>query len=60
MAQPTHQGPHPEYGGLETHYGTREDCSGPDCGPGSDECGYCGRPDPNFEHAETCEPVKPK
>jgi len=29
----THQGPHPEYGGLETHVGTREQCSGPDCGP---------------------------
>jgi hypothetical protein len=30
---PTHQGPHPEHGGLETHVGTREQCSGPDCGP---------------------------
>lgn len=29
----THQGPHPEHGGLETHVGTRENCSGPDCGP---------------------------
>jgi hypothetical protein len=29
----THQGPHPEHGGLETHIGTRETCSGPDCGP---------------------------
>lgn len=29
----THQGPHPEHGGLETHVGTREQCSGPDCGP---------------------------
>lgn len=29
----THQGPHPEHGGLETHIGTRDTCSGPDCGP---------------------------
>ncbi|MGW5989492.1 hypothetical protein ACWFRT_13945 [Streptomyces anulatus] len=29
----THQGPHPEHGGLETHIGTRDNCSGPDCGP---------------------------
>lgn len=29
----THQGPHPEHGGLETHVGTRDTCSGPDCGP---------------------------
>ncbi|MFD8687810.1 hypothetical protein [Streptomyces sp. NPDC059651] len=34
-AQPetTHQGPHPDHGGLTTHVGTRENCSGPDCGP---------------------------
>ncbi|MFI7563822.1 hypothetical protein ACIBVM_18530 [[Kitasatospora] papulosa] len=32
-AEPTHQGPHPEYGHLETHRGRVEDCSGPDCGP---------------------------
>ncbi|GHC44333.1 MULTISPECIES: hypothetical protein [Streptomyces rochei group] len=31
--EPTHQGPHPEHGGLETHRGTRENCTGPDCGP---------------------------
>ncbi|MER5677394.1 hypothetical protein ACFWZZ_00505 [[Kitasatospora] papulosa] len=29
----THQGPHPDHGGLTTHVGTRENCSGPDCGP---------------------------
>ncbi|MFE5996731.1 hypothetical protein ACFQ6C_07535 [Streptomyces sp. NPDC056454] len=34
-AQPetTHQGSHPDHGGLTTHLGTRENCSGPDCGP---------------------------
>lgn len=32
---PTHQGPHPEHGGLETHQGARENCTGPDCGPES-------------------------
>lgn len=31
--EPTHQGPHPEHAGLETHRGRREDCTGPDCGP---------------------------
>lgn len=31
--EPTHQGPHPEHGGLETHRGRSEDCTGPDCGP---------------------------
>ncbi|MFH8530487.1 hypothetical protein ACH4GE_18955 [Streptomyces tendae] len=31
--EPTHQGPHPEHGGLETHRGTRDQCTGPDCGP---------------------------
>ncbi|NEA19839.1 hypothetical protein [Streptomyces halstedii] len=29
----THQGPHPEYGYLETHRGRLDECSGPDCGP---------------------------
>lgn len=33
LAEPTHQGPHPEHGGLETHRGTRDQCTGPDCGP---------------------------
>lgn len=28
-----HQGPDPEYGGMTTHVGTRENCSAPDCGP---------------------------
>lgn len=31
--QPTHEGPDPTHGGLTTHRGTRENCSGPDCGP---------------------------
>lgn len=56
MTQPTHKGPHPEYGYLETHYGTREECSGPDCGPGADECSYCGAHDPEGTHHDTCEP----
>ncbi|KPL31147.1 hypothetical protein JI76_18285 [Streptomyces anulatus] len=29
----THQGPHPDHGGLTTHVGVRENCTGPDCGP---------------------------
>ncbi|MFF3092307.1 hypothetical protein [Streptomyces cyaneofuscatus] len=28
----THQGPHPDHGGLTTHIGTRDTCSAPDCG----------------------------
>jgi hypothetical protein len=31
--QPTHFGPSPFHGGSTTHKGTREQCSGPDCGP---------------------------
>ncbi|WP_042170161.1 hypothetical protein [Streptomyces sp. NBRC 110035] len=31
-AEPTHEGPDPSHGGLTTHRGRREDCSGPDCG----------------------------
>ncbi|WP_327710068.1 hypothetical protein OG912_16965 [Streptomyces sp. NBC_00464] len=27
------EGPDPSHGGLTTHRGAREDCSGPDCGP---------------------------
>lgn len=33
MTKPTHQGPHPDHGGLTTHIGARENCSAPDCGP---------------------------
>jgi len=29
--QPTHEGPDPSHGGLTTHRGRREDCTGPDC-----------------------------
>lgn len=32
-AEPTHEGADPAHGGLTTHRGTREQCSGPDCGP---------------------------
>ncbi|MGH6978922.1 MAG: hypothetical protein ACRED4_06495 [Brevundimonas sp.] len=32
-AETTHLGPDPSHGGLTTHRGTRENCSGPDCGP---------------------------
>lgn len=28
----THEGPDPSHGGLTTHKGRRENCSGPDCG----------------------------
>lgn len=31
--EPTHEGPSPYHGGLTTHRGRREDCTGPDCGP---------------------------
>lgn len=33
----THEGPDPSHGGLTTHRGTRENCSGPDCGPAEDD-----------------------
>ncbi|MER8083807.1 hypothetical protein ABTZ57_01260 [Streptomyces sp. NPDC094048] len=53
-AEATHAGPDPSHGGLTTHRGTRENCSGPDCGPTEDDtptgqkypCGivvYCDR-----------------
>lgn len=32
-AAPTHLGPDPSHGGLTTHTGLREDCTGPDCAP---------------------------
>ncbi|MEE4493538.1 hypothetical protein [Streptomyces sp. BE230] len=32
-----HQGPDPSHGGLTAHRGTRENCSGPDCGPVEDD-----------------------
>ncbi|MFE2112015.1 hypothetical protein ACFXAY_01295 [Streptomyces microflavus] len=32
-AETTHQGPHPDHSGLTTHIGTRDTCTGPDCGP---------------------------
>jgi hypothetical protein len=54
-AQTTHRGPHPEHGGLETHQGTVEDCTGPDCYPGMyDEC-PCGAHYPNWEHTDSCD-----
>ncbi|MFD8970505.1 hypothetical protein ACFV0C_36885 [Streptomyces sp. NPDC059568] len=31
----THEGPSPSHGGLTTHRGTRDTCTGPDCGPTS-------------------------
>lgn len=31
--EPTHEGPSPYHGGLTTHRGRREDCTGPDCDP---------------------------
>ncbi|MER7807881.1 hypothetical protein [Streptomyces sp900116325] len=36
-ATATHEGPDPSHGGLTTHRGAREDCSGPDCGPVEDD-----------------------
>ncbi|MFE4647705.1 hypothetical protein [Streptomyces sp. NPDC056707] len=39
--QITHQGPHPDHGGLTTHLGTRDTCSGPDCGPRDPEDEIC-------------------
>lgn len=50
--RPTHQGPHPEHGGLETHQGTREDCSGPDCGPESDDDVVDGEVLPEDDYAD--------
>lgn len=35
--EPTHLGPDPSHGGLTTHRGRREDCSGPDCGPADED-----------------------
>lgn len=36
-ATATHEGPDPSHGGLTTHRGTRENCSGPDCGPAEED-----------------------
>ncbi|MFD8648682.1 hypothetical protein [Streptomyces mirabilis] len=33
LTEPTHEGPDPSHGGLTTHRGRREDCTGPDCAP---------------------------
>ncbi|MGW3511198.1 hypothetical protein [Streptomyces sp. NPDC000994] len=35
--EPTHEGPDPSHGGLTTHRGRREDCTGPDCGPAEEQ-----------------------
>ncbi|MFE4328707.1 hypothetical protein ACFRQM_04410 [Streptomyces sp. NPDC056831] len=47
--QPTHEGPDPSHGGLTTHRGRREDCTGPDCEP--ERCENCGHvPHGHAEH----------
>ncbi|MFJ2017226.1 hypothetical protein [Streptomyces nodosus] len=53
-AQPTHEGPDPSHGGLTTHRGTREQCSGPDCGPIEPE-----QPADDAHPCELCDVVKP-
>ncbi|WP_046500755.1 hypothetical protein [Streptomyces odonnellii] len=50
----THQGPSPYHGGLTTHRGTRETCSGPDCGPEIDRPTGQKYPCGLGMHCDTC------